>query len=49
MNGKPFSVDVYTISANGKALTEESTTMATNETSLSVSTDRNVVRQRPES
>jgi hypothetical protein len=36
MNGKPFSVDVYTISADGKTLTDESTTTATNEKTKSV-------------
>ena len=36
MNGKPFSVDVYTISADGKTLTDESTTQATNEKTKSV-------------
>ena len=36
MNGKPFSVDVYTISADGKTLTDDSTTTATNEKTKSV-------------
>ena len=36
MNGKPFAVDVYTISADGKTLTDESTTTATNEKTKSV-------------
>ena len=36
MNGKPFSIDVYTISADGKTLTDDSTTTATNEKTKSV-------------
>ena len=36
MSGKPFAVDVYTISADGKTLTDESTTTATNEKTKSV-------------
>ena len=37
LNGKPFAVDVYTLSADGKTLTDESTAIATSETTKAVS------------
>jgi hypothetical protein len=36
LNGKPFAVDVYTLSADGKTLTDETTVTATNEKTKSV-------------
>jgi hypothetical protein len=36
LNGKPFSVDTYTLSADGKTLTDDSTATATNEKTKSV-------------
>jgi hypothetical protein len=36
LNGKPFAVDVYRLSADGKTLTDESTTTATGEKSTAV-------------
>jgi hypothetical protein len=36
LNGKPFAVDVYTLSADGKSLTDDSTATATNEKTKSV-------------
>lgn len=36
LDGKPFAVDVYTLSSDGKTLTDETTVTATNETTKSV-------------
>jgi hypothetical protein len=36
LNGKPFAVDVYTLSADGRTLTDEATVTATNEKTKSV-------------
>jgi hypothetical protein len=36
LNGKPFAVDVYRLSADGKSLTDESTTIATREKTKAV-------------